>query len=359
MHRFSAPPERPYRPSARRREQTVAAPPPMEKKVSSGYGTRSTFQPLRTTMPRASKKDAARSEMLFNALLSDHHADRDPRDSPRAAGAARDVWKTNVVSAKSVGGVAAAAEAARRAFREALADVDDEPPWRDRGRNFSMTPGSGDGSWDDDASDGSGGSYDDDDASYDAAEDWWRRHNSGETLRARPASKGRAAARTTFPAIRSPRAAKGAAGGPHQIPPPRNRPAVADADKVRGAKAHAKWEGPPPDGRKPSGRPPRPSANAAAPPSSTSSPRASGRAPAKAARKKTNLYDILGVKVHAERAEIKRAYVDLALKLHPDKNSDEGANAQFLRVKEAYATLVNADDRRAYDRSLIDARGSS
>ena len=79
--------------------------------------------------------------------------------------------------------------------------------------------------------------------------------------------------------------------------------------------------------------------------------------PAKSARK-TTLYDVLGVKIHAERAEIKRAYVDLALKLHPDKNKDASANAQFLRVKEAYSTLANADDRRAYDRALVDARGA-
>ena len=173
-----------------------------------------------------------------------------------------------------------------------------------------------------------------------------------ETVRAAPAA--RPSPRTTFPSIKSPRAAapRGAAGGPHQIPPPKNRPAAAEAEKVRGERAHAKWEGPPPAAdRPPDAKPPRPSRRDA-------SPRAPARRPPAKSARKTTLYDVLGVKIHAERAEIKRAYVDLALKLHPDKNKDASANAQFLRVKEAYSTLANADDRRAYDRALVDARGA-
>ena len=173
-----------------------------------------------------------------------------------------------------------------------------------------------------------------------------------ETVRAAPAA--RPSPRTTFPSIKSPRAAapRGAAGGPHQIPPPKNRPAAAEAEKVRGERAHAKWEGPPPAAdRPPDAKPPPPSRRDA-------SPRAPARRPPAKSARKTTLYDVLGVKIHAERAEIKRAYVDLALKLHPDKNKDASANAQFLRVKEAYSTLANADDRRAYDRALVDARGA-
>ncbi|KAH8072928.1 DnaJ-like protein [Aureococcus anophagefferens] len=286
MHRLSAPPERPFRPSQKKR---ISAPPPPEpeKKLSSGYGSRASFTPLRTTAPRMSKKDLARTEMLFDAMLRDHGADRDSptRASPRAAEAARG----------------------------------DEPAWAGRGRDFSF------GDVDDRSDEWSDGDGDDDDASYDAAEDWWRRHNAGETVRAAPAAR------------------------PSR---PEEPPAAAEAEKVRGERAHAKWEGPPPAADRPRTRSRR-----ASPRADASTRAAARRPPAKSARK-TTLDDVLGVKIHAERAEIKRAYVDLALKLHPDKNKDASANAQFLRVKEAYSTLANADDRRAYDRALVDARGA-
>ncbi|KAH8059098.1 hypothetical protein JL722_5652 [Aureococcus anophagefferens] len=321
MHRLSAPPERPFRPSQKKR---ISAPPPPEpeKKLSSGYGSRASFTPLRTTAPRMSKKDLARTEMLFDAMLRDHGADRDSptRASPRAA---------------------EAAAAARRAFRDALADVEDEPAWAGRGRDFSF------GDVDDRSDEWSESDGDGDDASYDAAEDWWRRHNAGETLRAAPAARrrrGRPSRRSRARGRAAPRA------GPTRSRP-EEPPAAAEAEKVRGERAHAKWEGrrPPRTGRRTRSR------RAAAAGREPAAP--ARRPPAKSARK-TTLYDVLGVKIHAERAEIKRAYVDLALKLHPDKNKDASANAQFLRVKDAYSTLANADDRRAYDRALVDARGA-
>ena len=50
---------------------------------------------------------------------------------------------------------------------------------------------------------------------------------------------------------------------------------------------------------------------------------------------------------------MKRAFHRLSRKYHPDKNvgkdSLPSAEALFLRVREAYTTLSNADARRAYD----------
>jgi DnaJ homolog subfamily B member 6 len=52
-------------------------------------------------------------------------------------------------------------------------------------------------------------------------------------------------------------------------------------------------------------------------------------------------YKVLGVSKSASAEEIKRAYKKLSLKWHPDKNPDnkDEANAKFLEISEAYATL--------------------
>ncbi len=63
-----------------------------------------------------------------------------------------------------------------------------------------------------------------------------------------------------------------------------------------------------------------------------------------------DLYAILGVGRSAGAAEIKRAYRRLARKLHPDINpGDQAAAVHFLRIVEAYETLIDPDRRRQYD----------
>ncbi len=62
-----------------------------------------------------------------------------------------------------------------------------------------------------------------------------------------------------------------------------------------------------------------------------------------------NYYDILGVKKNASAEEIKRAYRELALKLHPDRNKDKSAEEKFKEVNAAYAVLGDPEKRKQYD----------
>jgi molecular chaperone DnaJ len=66
---------------------------------------------------------------------------------------------------------------------------------------------------------------------------------------------------------------------------------------------------------------------------------------------KRDYYEVLGVARDADDATIKKAYRRLAMKHHPDRNSeDDGSEARFKEAKEAYEVLSNADKRAAYDR---------
>ncbi len=52
-------------------------------------------------------------------------------------------------------------------------------------------------------------------------------------------------------------------------------------------------------------------------------------------------YRILGVSPDADSQEIKRAYRKQAKLFHPDVNSGDGAQEEFVKVNEAYEMLVN------------------
>ncbi len=61
-------------------------------------------------------------------------------------------------------------------------------------------------------------------------------------------------------------------------------------------------------------------------------------------------YDVLGVSRSADQSDIKKAYRKLAMKHHPDRNSDnKDAEEKFKEVQQAYAVLSDAQKRQAYD----------
>lgn len=66
---------------------------------------------------------------------------------------------------------------------------------------------------------------------------------------------------------------------------------------------------------------------------------------------KRDYYEVLGVAQNADEKEIKKAYRRIAMKFHPDRNSDDPkADDKFKEATEAYEVLTNADKRAAYDR---------
>ena len=62
-----------------------------------------------------------------------------------------------------------------------------------------------------------------------------------------------------------------------------------------------------------------------------------------------DFYDILGVSKNSSQQEIKSAYRKLALKWHPDRNKEAGANEKFKEINKAYEVLSDPKKREMYD----------
>ena len=62
-------------------------------------------------------------------------------------------------------------------------------------------------------------------------------------------------------------------------------------------------------------------------------------------------YEVLGVGRDATPEQIKKAYRQMALKFHPDRNPDDpDATAKFKEAAEAYEVLADQEKRQRYDR---------
>src|SRR3990172_8808573 len=68
------------------------------------------------------------------------------------------------------------------------------------------------------------------------------------------------------------------------------------------------------------------------------------------AQTKRDYYEVLGVPRNASAEAIKKAFRRLAMQYHPDRNKEDGAEAKFKEIGEAYEVLSDPEKRGAYDR---------
>lgn len=71
-------------------------------------------------------------------------------------------------------------------------------------------------------------------------------------------------------------------------------------------------------------------------------------------------YDLLNVRGDATSLQLKKAYRQMAIKFHPDKNvGDDSAQAKFQSIGEAYAILSDSNSRATYNKVGIKTGGAA
>lgn len=64
-------------------------------------------------------------------------------------------------------------------------------------------------------------------------------------------------------------------------------------------------------------------------------------------------YELLKIAPDATDMQVRKAYLNLAKLLHPDKNPEKNTTQLFQQLQKAYTTLRDPSLRRAYDVSLL------
>jgi Ca-activated chloride channel family protein len=65
-----------------------------------------------------------------------------------------------------------------------------------------------------------------------------------------------------------------------------------------------------------------------------------------------NYYELLGLPPDASQDEIRRAYRQLVLRLHPDKNANKGETDLFIDIQKAYEFLSDPKNKTDYDQHI-------
>ncbi|NQX84005.1 MAG: molecular chaperone DnaJ [Mycoplasmataceae bacterium] len=76
-------------------------------------------------------------------------------------------------------------------------------------------------------------------------------------------------------------------------------------------------------------------------------------------KQKKDYYEVLGISRDATSSEIKKAYRNLAMKYHPDRDKSEGAEERFRVINEAYEILSDENAKAKYDRYGFDGVNGS
>jgi Ca-activated chloride channel family protein len=67
-----------------------------------------------------------------------------------------------------------------------------------------------------------------------------------------------------------------------------------------------------------------------------------------------DFYTLLGIPRNASTDQLRRAYRQAALRLHPDRNDNPNDTELFLSISQAYETLIDPGSRQEYDQQLAE-----